>query len=1029
VCSPLATPLFVIDGWLLGRGDIVSSESGLEALDRSREDVRRLAGRLLSFKDEERCQLARELQEALGPHVDALIREGEELRDAPESPAGGADPGSSRAARIDSLVEKLDSLGIEVRQLVHRLHPAAVESYGLAHALARLGEDLRRNVGLDVQLLVEQGVEPLPEDVARAFYRIAQEGLRNVVRHAGVLRALVAVRGRDEAVVLSVADAGAGFALDAPRSGLGLLGMEERVRQVGGGFRVESAPGRGTEIEASVPRGAALPATAPGPVLRRTAAVGANRCLGPYRLLEVLGQGPAATVYRVEHTAQPRRDLTLKLFHHHLADDRDLLRFQAEQRPLTRLSHPAIARVEATGLSEKGELYLVTEAVSGSPLTEYCDQRRLSLTERLALFATVCRALQDAHERGILHRNLRPSNVLVREEGGHPWPCLVDFGVIARREPASVSSPYLSPEVRAGQPGDVRSDVYSLGVLLYQLVVGILPDPDSVSPARALAELPPAAAIRIAKARRGDLASLSWALGGDLEWVLLEALAPDPARRYASAAELAGEIEHLLDGRPVKAGPPGAIHRLFKFIRRHRVAVAATALLIFSLLAGIAGTTGQARRAAREAERANREAMTAERVVGFLSDLFQRSDPAVAQGTELTARELLDRGAHRLQDDLEAEPLVRARLQSTIGEIYEKLGLYQEAEPLLAKALETRRQILGEEHPDVASSLHALATLSVRAGDFSRAEPLFRRALALREQAPKPVAADIATTLNNLGVLLASQGRFEEARALLDRCLAIRIQDLGEEDPEVARTLNNLAGIELALGETGKAERLLLRGLAIREKILASEHPDIAANLVALALTHEHQGRYQDAEALYQRALGIWEKTLGPEHPQVALVLGNLGIARSRQGHFAAAEEVLKRSLAIREKTLAPDHPDLAFSLVALADLYRTRGRLAAAVPLYERALALWEHTLAPDHPDRIAAVQACAEILRELGREKEAAALEERHGGTSQSGSEQGGSEQRSSEQRGSEQRGSEQRGSEQRGSEQRGPGRDPSP
>ncbi len=424
------------------------------ALERSRSEVRRLAARLLSVREEEQRRLGRELHDGLSQRL-ALL--------ALELGRVGRDPRRPAAEELDELRRQAATLADEARGLSHQLHPAPVERHGLAAALRDHCAELRRSAGIDVSVRVDEGVDPLPEDFALALYRIAQEGLHNVVRHAGVGEARLVLRRRTGTVSLTLADAGAGFEPAAPRAGsLGLVGMEERARLLGGSLRVESAPGLGTEIEAVLPLDEA-------PIASETsdegAAVAPARFLGPYRLVKVLGKGATSTVYLAEEPAPLGRQVALKLQRAPLADYREALRFQAEHRALARLRHPNVAQVYEASTTEDGDPYLVMEYVPGLPITAYCDRYRLDLEKRLELFAEVCAGVLHAHQKGILHRDLKPSNILVAEEDGRPVPKIVDFGIAKGLDEALVEgtvwtsfrTPRATCEPRAAPSGSQRT--------------------------------------------------------------------------------------------------------------------------------------------------------------------------------------------------------------------------------------------------------------------------------------------------------------------------------------------------------------------------------------------------------------------------------------------------------------------------------------------------------------------------------------------------------------------------------------------
>ncbi len=764
-------------------------------------------------------------------------------------------------------------------------------------------------------------------------------------------------------------------------------------------------------------------------------------------------------VYLAEQTEPMRRQVALKLIRPSQVDQRAVHRFEAERQALARMNHPNVAQVYEAGDTTLGQPYIAMEYVPGLSITEYCDQNRLSVHQRLDLFTAVCDGIQHAHQKGIIHRDIKPGNILVTAgEQGRPVPKVIDFGIAkGMEEPLTgaghsltgdrvLGTPaYLSPEAfevsAEGVDLDTRSDVYALGVLLYELLVGELPygskkqsflsamrrlaNQESPAPSARFAGLERPAREARAAERRLPAPALGRRLRGDLDWIVLKAIAKKRSGRYVSAAELAEDIERYRRSVPVKAGPPSRLYHTAKFIRRHRLAVAAAVLLAVALLAGIAARTVEAARANREAARAEREAEAARRygaeadgVVRFLIELFDVSDLGTSHGSTVTAQELLERGAEKVRREYRSQPLARARLTDTMGVVYRKLGLYDEAEPFLASSLETREELLGKGHVDVATSLGNVATLYWHQGRYAEAEPLARRALAIREQAlgsehPQvatslddlaliyrrqarygdaeplfqraleirekvfgPEHHDVAVTLNGLAILHWNQGRYGDAVPLFQRALQIWEQTLGPDHLEVAATVNNLAGVYRDQGQYAEAEPLYQRALEIRRQTLEDDHPAIGYSLSNLALLYRRQGRGPTAEPLYLRALEIWEESLGPEHPEVGFLLNNLALLYHELDRYPAAEPLSRRALAINEKLLGPEHPSVASSLNILAIVSSGLGRPGEAEALHRRALDIYERALGPNHQRVAWPLHGLANLCRDQGRRLEAETL-----------------------------------------------------
>lgn len=709
--------------------------------------------------------------------------------------------------------------------------------------------------------------------------------------------------------------------------------------------------------------------------------------IGPYRILRVLGEGGMGTVYLAEQRRPIRRRVAVKVIKLGMDTREVVARFESERQMLAIMSHPGIARVFEAGATEHGRPYFVMEHVEGDRITDYCDRERLTVRQRVELFVQVCGAVQHAHQKGVIHRDLKPSNVLVEVRDGQPTPKVIDFGVakatgpgvpdrtLLTRRGVWIGTPaYMSPEAaESADPAvDSRTDIYALGVLLYELLSGALPfdrdrllrasndevrrilrEEEPPPPSRRLAD---ASADAVAARRGTEPAALRKRLRGDLDWIVLRAMAKERDRRYASVSELAEDLRRHLRHEPVSAGPPGTVYRVGKLVRRHRLAVAATCAVFLTLLLGIVGTTTGLLRAREAEQTARQEARTARAVSDFLVDLFEVSDPGEARGNTVTAREILDDGVRSVREELQEEPRVRARLLGTMGTVYRKLGLYDEAAALLEDALRTQESRPDAEPAAVAGILQELGTLAVERGRFDRAEELLERALESHRRAPEVDEAARARTLKELGVLHYRKGDLEHAETLYRESLEIARRVLGPEHPLVAWNLNDLGNIARDREDYDRAEDLFRRSLAIHEAAFGPEHPYVANNLNNLANAYQYQGLYERALPLRRRAQRLYETILGPEHRLFAIGLTNQAVLHHRLGQYDRAEELYRRGLDVRERRLGPGHPDVAVSLYQLADLYRDQGLSERAEPLYERALRLGEESMGEGH-HRLAAI------------------------------------------------------------------------
>jgi eukaryotic-like serine/threonine-protein kinase len=731
---------------------------------------------------------------------------------------------------------------------------------------------------------------------------------------------------------------------------------------------------------------------------------------GKYKLLEELGRGGMGVVYLAEQIEPVRRRVALKLIKLGMDTHEVVARFESERQALAVMDHPNIAKVFDAGATETGRPYFVMELVRGIPITDYCDRYRLSAQRRLELFIGVCQAVQHAHQKGVVHRDLKPSNILVVVQDDRPVPKIIDFGIakaidhrLAQRTLFTelgqlVGTPeYMSPEQAeiSGLDVDTRTDIYSLGVVLYELLVGALPiDLKSAGFAeiqRIIRETePPKASTRLSilkntqveiAAKRGtDPVSLIKLLRGDLDWIIMKAMAKDRTQRYSTASELAAEIERHLRHEPVMAGAPSKIYRIRKYIRRHKLGVVAAAVVMLAILIGTAGMAIGLLRAMRAERRALEDAATAKQVSDFLVDLFKVSDPSQAKGNTITAREILDRGSKKIEEALTGQPPVQARLMETMGTVYRDLGLYPQAQAMLEKTLQLKRKIYGNDHLSVADTLLYLGIVYEDQGKYNEAASLFRQSLDIRSKKLKPDDPEVARSLNSLAIAYYDQGKYAEAEPLLERSLAIKEKAGDSDNLDVVNTLINLGILKRAQHKYEEAETISKRALALAEKRPGDERPDMTATIVNnLGSLYEDQGRRAEAEPLYLRSLAIWEKMLGPNHPDVAIALHNLANLYRNLGKYAQAEPLYLRSLAIWEKTLGPDHPYVGISLRERANLYRDRGKYADAEPLYVRSLQILEKSLDENHKDVTETIEDYILLLRKMNRAEEALQLDNR--------------------------------------------------
>ena len=745
--------------------------------------------------------------------------------------------------------------------------------------------------------------------------------------------------------------------------------------------------------------------------------------IGQYKLLQQIGEGGCGVVYLAEQTEPVRRNVALKVIKLGMDTKHVIARFEAERQALALMDHPNIAKVLDAGATGTGRPFFVMELVRGIKITDYCDQNNLTTEERLKLFTQVCRAIQHAHQKGIIHRDIKPSNILVADHDGVPVPKVIDFGIAKATTDQRLTDKtlftaleqfigtpaYMSPEQArlSGLDIDTRTDIYSLGVLLYELLTGKTPfdatkllaagleemrrtilEQEPERPSTALSTMLAADLTIVAKHRQSDAPKLVHLLRGDLDWIVMKALEKDRTRRYETATGLAKDVQRHLDNELVTARPPSNVYRFQKLVRRNKLAFLAASVVTGVLVLGAVISTWQAIRATRaereqsrlrqEAEQtrnieatlrtqAETEAAKSRQVAQFLTAMLEGVGPSMARGRDTAMlREILDKTAITVGTELKDQPEVQAELEGTIGRVYYELAEDDKAEAMQRDALAKRRRLFGQENLETATSLYDLAYSLCREDKLGEAEPMARTALAVRQRLLGSEHREVADSLNILANILRSEGKTSDAEMLYRQALAM--QKRLKNDEGMAKELNNLAMMARDRGSVVEAESMLRESLALYQRVLSPEHPDLAMSLNNLAETLRGERKLGEAETEHREALALRKKLFGTEHPLAEQSLGELLWVLEDEGKLDEAETMARGALAMARLSVTNDFANLEDQLAGLANVLRHQKKPSEAKALYQEALASARQFGGNDPSrleNRLADVATCDVILQ----------------------------------------------------------------
>jgi serine/threonine protein kinase len=675
----------------------------------------------------------------------------------------------------------------------------------------------------------------------------------------------------------------------------------------------------------------------------------AGDTIGRYKLLQQIGEGGCGVVYMAEQEEPVRRRVALKIIKLGMDTKQVVARFEAERQALAMMDHPNIAKVLDAGATETGRPYFVMDLVRGVRITEYCDNNNLPTSKRLELFMQVCHAVQHAHQKGIIHRDLKPSNILVTMNDGVALVKVIDFGIAKAAHgrltdktlftafEQFIGTPaYMSPEQAeiTSLDVDTRTDIYSLGVLLYELLTGKTPfegrdliragldgmrrtirEKEPERPSTKLGAMAVEELTLTANRRRTDPPRLVSGVRGDLDWIVMKCLEKDRARRYETTNGLCLDIERHLSNEPVAARPPSKSYRFQRLVRRNKLAFAAVTAVLVSLLAGLGVSMWmflrerEVRRQAVTAEeralmgekKAQTEGSKSQQIAGFLTQMLQVAGPSIALSSDTASlRKFLDGSVQRFSIQFTNEPEVEAELLVVAGTIYLKLGDIAKAQSVQRRALLLRKAVFGTTNAAVAGSLTELARALARYGGPD----------ALRE-----------------------------AEGILREAMPIWRKTRGTENEDVARAMALLAGVLSAEGKLTEAEDLWRQTLELRRRLLTDEHPDVAGAMGGLAMVQAKRGRLDEAEKGVREALEMEKRLMGSNCVDVATTLENLGGILRRRNNLPDAEIAYREAFMLTRKLFGADNLYTYRDQLALADVLRNEGKLEEAEASYRQLL------------------------------------------------------------------------------------------
>lgn len=690
-----------------------------------------------------------------------------------------------------------------------------------------------------------------------------------------------------------------------------------------------------------------------------------GKYFGKYRIEKFIARGGMGLVFLGVRNDEVKQSAAVKIINPGTASETTIKRFQNERQTLANLNHPNISRLLDGGITDDGIQFLIMEYIDGIPIDKYCEENKLTIEQKLRLFIKVASAVQYAHKNLVIHRDLKPTNILVTTNGE---PKLLDFGIVKILDPEedkndeltrhglwNFTPEYASPEQVTGKTITTASDVYALGIILYKLLTGNNPykiksiiQQDIARIVEQSEPLKPSDKIYSPpnlddKTREIITEKLQKKLKGDLDNIVLMAIRKEPDRRYSSVEFFSEDIKKYLNYEPVTAFPDSFGYRSKKFIQRHKIGFAATLLIVITILTGVAAVIWQANVAAAERDNARVELNKFEEINNFLLDMLASADPG-AEGRDVKVYDLLEKAAKDVDVRLKNQPKIKSAIKQTLGSTFIGLGEYTKAKPLLVQSLNSSKILYGENNKETAKCYHQLGLCNDWIGNYDLADSFYLRGINIYKNLSGDIPLKaLGDNMNDYGSMLTSLGEYDSAAAMLNRALEIYKLNNISKSQKAAITINNIAVNLHHQNKVDKAEKYYLQAKKILTGLYGIYRPEVASIFNNLAFIYLDNNKYDASAEAFQKAYEIKLKVLGKDHPFVGLALVNIGMLDFIRKDYKNAENSLLNSINLFKRTNSLKDPYLAYGYYWLARVYLKTNQLNKAEESLKSTLKIRE--------------------------------------------------------------------------------------